>query len=137
MAIRSSDTTTRRHILAGRQPRLLPDLGDLPNECHHLGLDRGFLDELAPELIVAMTPEGRFSGDVLPSSEWRFHRDILMNRPDADAVVHCHAMFATTLAILRKEIPPIHYMIAAAGGAPIRCAPSSHSGRMSCAPSIR
>lgn len=101
-----------------------------------LRVDDGFLvtptgvryDALTPELIVAMSPEGRFTGDVLPSSEWRFHRDILANRQDANAVVHCHAMFSTTLAILHKEIPPIHYMIAAAGGANIRCAPYATFG---------
>jgi L-fuculose-phosphate aldolase len=83
---------------------------------------------LAPELMVEMDFDGRFDGDVMPSSEWRFHRDILAARPDADAVVHCHAMFATTLAILRKEIPPVHYMIAAAGGDTIRCAPYATYG---------
>jgi len=99
-------------------------------------VDEGFLmtptgvayDALQPELIVAMTAAGEFTGDVLPSSEWRFHRDILARRPDAHAVVHCHAMFATTLAILHEEIPPIHYMIAAAGGPNIRCAPYATYG---------
>jgi hypothetical protein len=83
---------------------------------------------LAPELMVEMDFDGRFKGDVMPSSEWRFHRDILAARPDANAVVHCHAMFTTTLAILRKEIPPVHYMIAAAGGDTIRCAPYATYG---------
>ncbi len=85
-------------------------------------------DALKPELIVAMTAEGKFTGDVLPSSEWWFHRDILAKRPDANAVVHCHAMFTTTLAILHEEIPAIHYMIAAAGGPNIRCAPYATYG---------
>jgi len=83
---------------------------------------------LEPGLMVEMDFAGRFAGDVLPSSEWRFHRDILAERSDANAVVHCHAMFATTLAILGREIPPIHYMIAAAGGPNIRCAPYARYG---------
>ncbi|HOY71105.1 MAG TPA: class II aldolase/adducin family protein [Methylotenera sp.] len=58
-----------------------------------------------------------------PSSEWRFHRDILANRPEINAVIHTHSMFATTLACLHKDIPPFHYMIAVAGGDTIRCAP--------------
>jgi L-fuculose-phosphate aldolase len=58
-----------------------------------------------------------------PSSEWRFHRDILANRTDIDAVIHTHSMFATTLACLHQDIPPFHYMIAVAGGDTIRCAP--------------
>ena len=58
-----------------------------------------------------------------PSSEWRFHRDILRSRPEVNAVVHTHSMFATTLACLHKDIPPFHYMIAVVGGDTIRCAP--------------
>ncbi|OIQ78708.1 L-fuculose phosphate aldolase [mine drainage metagenome] len=62
-------------------------------------------------------------GERKPSSEWRFHRDILAARPEVGAVVHTHAVFATTLACLRRDIPPFHYMIAVAGGDTIRCAP--------------
>jgi L-fuculose-phosphate aldolase len=58
-----------------------------------------------------------------PSSEWRFHRDILQSRTDVNAIVHTHSMFATTLACLHKDIPPFHYMIAVVGGDTIRCAP--------------
>jgi L-fuculose-phosphate aldolase len=32
-------------------------------------------------------------------------------------------MFATTLACLRRDVPPFHYMIAVAGGDSLRCAP--------------
>ena len=58
-----------------------------------------------------------------PSSEWRFHRDILASQSEVNAVVHTHSMFATTLACLHKDIPPFHYMIAVVGGDTIRCAP--------------
>ncbi|MFM8631719.1 MAG: class II aldolase/adducin family protein [Betaproteobacteria bacterium] len=58
-----------------------------------------------------------------PSSEWRFHHDIYLQRPDVNAIVHCHSAFATSLACLHKEIPAFHYMIAVAGGSNIRCAP--------------
>lgn len=58
-----------------------------------------------------------------PSSEWRFHYDILANRPEINAVIHTHSMFATTLACLHKDIPPFHYMIAVTGADTIRCAP--------------
>jgi len=85
-------------------------------------------DELAPGMMVEMDFQGRHRGALLPSSEWRFHRDILARRPDANAVVHCHAMFATTLAIARMEIPPLHYMVAAAGGSNVRCAPYATYG---------
>lgn len=58
-----------------------------------------------------------------PSSEWRFHRDILASRPEIGAVIHTHSNFATTLACLRRDVPAVHYMIAMAGGDNIRCAP--------------
>lgn len=84
--------------------------------------------ELDPRMIVRMSFDGRHESDYEPSSEWRFHRDILVARPDVAAIVHCHAMFATTLAIARKDIPAVHYMIAAAGGPTIRCAPYATYG---------
>jgi L-fuculose-phosphate aldolase len=58
-----------------------------------------------------------------PSSEWRFHLDILLARPEVQAVVHCHSMFATTIACMGRSVPPFHYMIATVGGDDIRCAP--------------
>jgi L-fuculose-phosphate aldolase len=59
---------------------------------------------------------------LLPSSEWRIHRDIYRTRPEVRAVVHTHSAFATALSCLRQDIPPFHYVIARAGGASIRCA---------------
>jgi L-fuculose-phosphate aldolase len=58
-----------------------------------------------------------------PSSEWRIHRDILRARGDVDAVVHTHSSAATAMAIHGRGIPAHHYMVAAAGGNSIRCAP--------------
>lgn len=79
-------------------------------------------DALTPELIVEVRWDGSFDGDVLPSSEWRLHRDILEARDDLNAVVHTHSTHATALAIMGLDIPAIHYSIAAAGGPDIRCA---------------
>lgn len=67
--------------------------------------------------------EFRARGDLEPSSEWRFHRDILTARKDMDAVVHTHGRAAATLACLHQSIPAFHYMVAVAGGDSIRCAP--------------
>ena len=80
-------------------------------------------DALTPDLVVRMDMDGVCWGDVLPSSEWRFHRDILRCRPDLEAVVHTHSSHATAMAILGLDIPAAHYTIATAGGADIRCAP--------------
>jgi L-fuculose-phosphate aldolase len=80
-------------------------------------------DLMTPDDIVAMDFEGRYAGRRIPSTEWRFHRDILKQRPDVDVVIHTHSMFCTTLAIHGLAIPSVHYMVAVAGGTDIRCAP--------------
>ena len=81
-----------------------------------------------PEDIVEMSHAGEPRGSRLPSSEWRFHRDIYASRADAGAIVHAHSPFATTLACLGRDIPAFHYMIAVAGGKNIRCAPYATFG---------
>ena len=79
--------------------------------------------DLAPADIVRLTLDGSvIAGTYKPSTEWRIHADILRARPEVGAVVHCHAMFCTTLSCLRRPIPAFHYMIAVAGGDSIRCA---------------
>ena len=81
-------------------------------------------DQLEPEMIasLALDGSGAWDGPAKPSTEWRFHLDLLRERADAQAVVHAHPPYCTTLAIARKEIPACHYMIAAFGGTNIRCA---------------
>lgn len=81
------------------------------------------VEQMTAADMVQMAFDGSFEQTQKPSSEWRFHRDILVNRPEINAIVHTHSMFATTLACLQKDIPPFHYMIAVAGGDTIRCAP--------------
>ena len=77
---------------------------------------------LSPEDIVFMHHDGRPAGLREPSSEWRIHRDIYAARPEAQAILHAHSPFATSLACLRRAIPPFHYMIARFGGDTLRCA---------------
>lgn len=88
-------------------------------------------DEMVPEDIVPMALSGgygSYEGDLAPSSEWRFHLDIMLDRPEVGAIVHTHSTYATTLAICGMEIPAVHYMIAAAGGPTIRVAPYATYG---------
>ncbi len=72
--------------------------------------------------IVEMDLQSGYRGPFLPSSEWRMHQEIYRARPEAGAVVHTHSTYATALSCLRRDIPAVHYMIAAAGGTTIRCA---------------
>jgi L-fuculose-phosphate aldolase len=87
-------------------------------------------DLLEPAMIASMpiAGNGSWTGPNKPSSEWRFHRDILRARPEIQAIVHSHPTYATTLAIARRDIEACHYMIAAFGGATIRCAPYATFG---------
>jgi L-fuculose-phosphate aldolase len=83
---------------------------------------------MRPEDIAAVTFAGAATGRRAPSSEWRFHRDIYVDRPDAGAIVHAHSSFATALACLGRGIPAFHYLVAVAGGKDIRCAPYATFG---------
>lgn len=80
-------------------------------------------DQMRPEDIVEMSFDGSFVGRHRPSSEWRFHRDILKNRTDVNVVLHTHSVYSTTLAVHEMGIPSFHYMVAVAGGTDIRCSP--------------
>jgi len=79
-------------------------------------------DCLKPEHIVFVDLQGNCDDALNPSSEWRMHCDIYVNRAEAGAVLHAHPTFATALSCLRQEIPAFHYMVAVAGGNSIRCA---------------
>jgi len=81
-------------------------------------------ETLKPEDIVFMglNEEEKNDSTNKPSSEWRFHRDIYMNKKEADAIVHAHSPHATAVSSHGKPIPPFHYMIALAGGDDIKCA---------------
>ena len=84
-------------------------------------------ERTGPEMMAAMMlvggEEPAWQGPNKPSSEWRLHRDILRHRADVGAIVHTHSFYATVLATQHREIPALHYMIAAFGGPRIRCTP--------------
>ena len=82
-------------------------------------------DRCQPEDIVYVSLRGAYYSIRKPSSEWRMHRDILMARPEANAVLHAHPTFATSLACLRRPIPAFHYMVAIAGGKKFRAPTTS------------
>ena len=81
-------------------------------------------EQMQARTIVDIDLEGHNQrGDYAPSSEWPMHAAIYQQRPDAQAIVHCHSRHATAIACCRLDIPAFHYMIAVAGGDSIRCAP--------------
>jgi len=88
-------------------------------------------NDLTPDMMVRMD----FGGTVIyenhnlqPSSEWRFHKEILEKKEKINAVVHTHSIFASTISLFGVDIPAFHYMIAVAGGDSIRCAPYAMFG---------
>jgi L-fuculose-phosphate aldolase len=85
-------------------------------------------DTLVEDDIPLMALDGSHVGRRKPSSEWRFHCDLYASRPEVGAVLHAHSPFAVSLACLRLDIPPFHYMIARFGGDTIRCAEYSIFG---------
>lgn len=93
-------------------------------------VDNGFLitpsgvvpEALTPEMMVKMTMDGDYKGDIKPSSEWRFHLDLYKTRQDCAAIVHTHSTYASALSSLREDLPAFHYMVAVAGGDSVRCA---------------
>ena len=83
-------------------------------------------DDVTPEDIVFKQIDGDYespNGLRKPSSEWRFHEDILKVRQDVNAVVHTHGKAVMTIACLNRDLPAFHYMIGITGGDTIRCAP--------------
>jgi len=79
-------------------------------------------DTLKEEDIVFVSNKGNHDTNLKPSSEWRFHKDIYLKKPDAKAIVHAHSPHATAVSAHGKDIPAFHYMIALAGGDNIKCA---------------
>ena len=85
-------------------------------------------DQLKEESIVFLELDEKLNNDKIsngslnPSSEWRFHQDIYINKHDALAIVHAHSPHATAVSAHGKNIPAFHYMVALAGGDDIKCA---------------
>ena len=79
--------------------------------------------QLQTEDVVFVSLDGNFDSlKQRPSSEWRIHKDIYVNKKEANAVVHAHSTHATAVSAHGKSIPAFHYMVALAGGDDIKCA---------------
>jgi L-fuculose-phosphate aldolase len=66
--------------------------------------------------LVVCDRDGRVvEGRRRPSSEMGFHLALYRQRPEIGAVVHTHSVYATTLACMHREIPPVHYLVGFSG----------------------
>lgn len=81
-------------------------------------------DALAAADVVHLGLEGTVAPGErrAPSSEWPMHAAVYAARPDVHAIVHGHSPAAAAFSCLGRDLPPFHYMVAAAGGDSIRCA---------------
>jgi L-fuculose-phosphate aldolase len=73
-------------------------------------------DTTADDIVVCTLSDGSIlDGARKPSSELPLHRAVYAARPETGAVVHTHSPYATTLAVLRRPIPAVHYVISRLG----------------------
>lgn len=77
--------------------------------------------DMTPDIIVKLPLVGAPDPDQNPYTEWPFHQAVFQARPDVAAIVHAHPAHATAIAIQRRAIPAVHYMVAAFGGADVPC----------------
>ncbi len=142
--------------MAGQEQALRQELVDAMQKMASMGLNHGtagnvsvrhdgeFLvspsgipaEQLTAEMIVRLKEDGSYEGAFKPTSEWRMHTDLLRQRPDVEAIVHCHSRFATTLACAHKTIPPLHYMTSVTGAGEILLAPYATFGSQALADGI-
>ncbi|MFJ8725414.1 class II aldolase/adducin family protein [Streptomyces sp. NPDC093269] len=84
-------------------------------------------ERLEPGDAVGVDPDGRqVLGTLRPTSELPMHLAVYRTTT-ARAVVHTHAVHATAVSTLVAELPLVHYMAAALGGA-VRVAPYATYG---------
>lgn len=133
----SDEAALRREVIATALALGPADLGVNRSGNVSARWSEGFLVTPSGVRYEALTPAdlayvpldgGPAQGPLLPSSETPFHLAIYRDRPELNAIVHCHSPHATALACTRRGIPAFHYMVAAAGGPSILCAPYATFG---------
>jgi len=105
----------------------LPDLASLtPGRTGNLSARDGdrfavtptgvpYADVTAADVPVVSVAGEQVAGETAPSSETPMHAGIY-RAMDAGAIAHTHSPWATTLSVLGESVPPVHYMLALAGG---------------------
>jgi L-fuculose-phosphate aldolase len=79
-----------------------------------------YSETTADDIVLCRLADGEVVwGSRTPSSELPLHRAVYAARPDNGAVVHTHSPYATTLAVLGKPIPAVHYVISRLGTAEV------------------
>jgi L-fuculose-phosphate aldolase len=74
-----------------------------------------YSDLQARDVVVTDLDGQLVEGRCKPSSELGFHLALYRKRPDVQAVLHTHSVYATTMACLGWEIPAVHYLVGFSG----------------------
>lgn len=86
-------------------------------------------ETMLPEDIVALTLDGTIlEGTYQPTSEWQMHAEIYKSMPQVGAVFHTHSPYATSFAVVNRNIPYILIEMAPFLGGDVPCAPFAPPG---------
>lgn len=110
-----------RGMVAANDGNFSVKISDNEFLCTPTGVSKGFM---TPEYICKVDSEGNVleaNEGFKPSSEMKMHMRIYKERPDVQAVVHAHPMYATTFAVAGIPLmePIMPESVIAFGGAPL------------------
>lgn len=110
-----------RGMVAANDGNFSVKLGGNEFFCTPTGVSKGFM---TPEYICRVDDKGNVleaNEGFKPSSEIKMHMRIYKERPDVQAVVHAHPMYATTFAIAGIPLmePIMPEAVIALGGVPL------------------
>jgi len=78
---------------------------------------KGYHEITVADVVVVGVNGTVIEGDFKPSSELPLHLAIYSARPDIQAIIHTHSIFASACAVAHKGIPPIiEDLVQLAGG---------------------
>lgn len=79
-------------------------------------------ETMTPDQIAIVDLDGNIvEGEHGPTSEKDLHLTCLRDHPDLNAVIHCHAMYATMFASVREPVPPVveEFLVYIGGEVPV------------------
>ena len=80
-------------------------------------------DEVTPEdMVLVNFVKDTYNSHIKPSSEYKMHSGIYIDRKEINAIIHTHQMNASTCAAARREVPPVLDDLAQIIGPGVRCA---------------
>jgi L-fuculose-phosphate aldolase len=81
-------------------------------------------DEVTPDdmVLVNFRTNTYNKTGIKPSSEFKMHSGIYLDRKEVNAIIHTHQMNASTCAAARREVPPVLDDLAQIIGPGVRCA---------------